>query len=199
MHELVKMRHAVENISISDLVAEEESNIQIAHNPFLAKLLIKGIDWDWEFEHVIQDIFGVYPERGRAVSNNFWTALSWGGDEYLMITTDTSLLQKALDHHNQLQESGIVMVELSSAYECFSISGTAAIDLIKTCCFLDIDDPSFSNNSVATCRLGPFCVVVRKISQLPLFEFYVERSLAIPFVKLLAVNGYPFKVSYLKS
>jgi len=199
MHELVKMRHGVENISISDLVAEEESNIQIAHNPFLAKLLIKGIDWDWEFEHVIQDIFGVYPERGRAVSNNFWTALSWGGDEYLMITTDTSLLQKALDHHNQLQESGIVMVELSSAYECFSISGTAAIDLIKTCCFLDIDDPSFSNNSVATCRLGPFCVVVRKISQLPLFEFYVERSLAIPFVKYLAVNGYPFKVSYLKS
>ena len=131
MNELVKMQHGVDNILISDLVAEKESNVQIAHNPFLAKLLIKGIDWDWEFEHVIQDIFGVYPERGRAVSNNSWCAVSWGGNEYLMISTETLLLEKALDDHYQSKEGGIVMVDLSSAYECFSISGIAAIDLIN--------------------------------------------------------------------
>ena len=199
MHELVKIRHGVENISISDLVAEKESSIQITHNPFLAKILIKGTHWGWEIEHAIEDMFGIYPERGRAVSNNSWCAVSWGGNEYLMISTETLLLEKALDDHYQSKEGGIVMVDLSSAYECISISGIAAIDLIKACCFLDVDETSFPNNGVATCRLGPFCVVLQKKSQAPLFDFYIERSLAIPFVKYLAVNGYPFKVAYLKS
>ena len=116
-----------------------------------------------------------------------------------MIHTDTSLLLKASDDHKQSKENGIVMVDVSSAYECISISGIAVIDLIKACCFLDVDAPGFSNNSVAACRLGPFRVVMHKISQPRLFEFYIERSLAIPFVRYLAVNGYPFKVSYLES
>ena len=199
MPEIVKMRHGVENISISDLVAEKESNIQITHKAFVSKLLVKGVHWGSEIETSIEDIFRIFPERGRVVSNDSWAAVSWGGDEYLMITTDTSLLLKVLDDHKQSKENGIVMVDVSSAYECISISGIAVIDLIKTCCFLDVDDPSFSNNSVATCRLGPFRVVMHKISQHRLFEFYVERSLAIPFVRYLALHGYPFKVSYLTS
>ena len=199
MPEILKMRHGLEDISISDLVAEKESHIQITHKAFVSKLLVKGIHWDSEIESGIEGNFGVFPERGRVGSNNCWAAVSCGGDEYLMITTDTSLLLKALNDHKQSKENGIVMVDVSSAYECISISGTAVIDLIKTCCFLDVDDPSFSNNSVATCRLGPFRVVMHKISQPRLFEFYVERSLAIPFVRYLAVNGYPFKVSYLTS
>ena len=199
MPEILKMRHGLEDISISDLVAEKESHIQITHKAFVSKLLVKGIHWDSEIETSIEESFGVFPERGRVVSNNSWAAVSWGGNEYLMITTDTSLLLKALDDHKQSKENGIVMVDVSSAYECISISGIAVIDLIKTCCFLDVDDPSFSNNSVATCRLGPFRIVMHKISQPLLFQFYVERSLAIPFVRYLAVNGYPFKVSYLKS
>ena len=199
MHEIVKMRHGVENILISDLVAENESNVQIAHKPFLSKLLTKGVHWDSKIENTIQNRFGVLPERGRAVSNNSWTAISWGGSEYLMINANTPSVLKGLDDHKQSGEDGIIMVDVSSAYECFSISGTAAIDLIKTCCFLDVDDPSFSINSVATCRLGSFRIVMHKISQPALFDFYVERSLAIPFVRYLAVNGYPFKVSYSKS
>ena len=199
MPEILKMRHGLEDISISDLVAEKESNIQITHKAFVSKLLVKGIHWDSEIETSIEDIFGVFPERSRVVSSNSWAAVSWGGDEYLMITKDTSLLLKALDDHKQSIENGIVMVDVSSAYECISISGIAVIDLIKACCFLDVDDPSFSNNSVATCRLGPFRVVMHKISQPQFFQFYVERSLAIPFVRYLAVNGYPFKVSYLRS
>ena len=199
MHEAGQMRHGVENMLISDLVPENESNVQITHKPFISKLLTKGIHWESKIEHAIQKNFGVFPERGRVVSNGSWSAVSWGGNEYLMITTDARPLLKALDEQKQSKENSIVMIDVSSAYECFSISGTAAIDLIKTCCFLDVDDPSFSNNSVATCRLGPFRVVMHKISQPRLFEFYVERSLAIPFVRYLAVNGYPFKVSYLKS
>ena len=199
MPEFFKMRHGLEDISISDLVAEKESQIQITHKAFVSKLLVKGIHWDSEIETSIEDIFGVFPERGRVALNNSWAAVSWGGDEYLMTTTDTSLLLKVLDDHKQSNGNRIVMVDVSSAYECISISGIAVIDLIKTCCFLDVDDPSFSNNSVATCRLGPFRVVMHKISQPRLFEFYVERSLAIPFVRHLAVNGYPFKVSYLTS
>lgn len=198
MHETARMRHGVENMLISDLVAENESNVQITHKPFISKLLTKGIHWESKIEHAIQKNFGVLPERGRVVSNCSWSAISWGGNEYLMITTDTRSLLRALDDQKQSKEDGIVVIDVSSAYECFSISGTAVIDLIKTCCFLDVDDPSFSNNSVATCRLGPFRVVMHKISQPRLFEFYVERSLAIPFVRYLAVNGYPFKVSYLE-
>jgi hypothetical protein len=68
MPEIVKMRHSLENISISDLVAAEESNVQITHKAFLSKLLIKGIHWDSEIETAIQEIFGVFPERGRVVS-----------------------------------------------------------------------------------------------------------------------------------
>ena len=199
MPEILKMRHGLEDISISDLVVEKESHVQITHKAFVSKLLVKGIHWDSAIETSIEDIFGVFPERGRVVSNNSWAAVSWGGDEYLMITTDTSLLLKALDDHKQSKANGIVMVDVSSAYECISISGIAVIDLIKTCCFLDVDGPSFSNNSVATCRFGPFRVVMHKISDTRLFEFYVERSLAIPFVRYLAVNGYSFKVSYLTS
>ena len=197
MPDILKMRHGLEDISISDLVAEKESQVQITHKAFVSKLLVKGIHWDSEIETSIAEIFGVFPERGRVVSNNSWATVSWGGDEYLMITTDTSLLLKVLDDHKQSKDNGIVMVDVSSAYECISISGIAVIDLIKTCCFLDVDDPSFSNNSVATCRLGPFRVVMHKLSQSRLFEFYVERSLAIPFAKYLAFKGYTFKVSYL--
>ena len=46
MYEIARMRHGVENMLISDLVAENESNVQIAHKPFLSKLLTKGIHWD---------------------------------------------------------------------------------------------------------------------------------------------------------
>jgi sarcosine oxidase gamma subunit len=199
MPEIVKMRHSLENISISDLVAAEESNVQITHKAFLSKLLIKGIHWDSEIETAIQEIFGVFPERGRVVSNNFLTAISWGGNEYLMTNISTSSIQKILGDHKQSEEDRVVIVDVSSAYECFSISGTAAIDLIKTCCFLDVDDSSFTSDSVATCRLGSFRVVIHQITQAVLFNFYVERSLAIPFVRYLAANGYPFKVSYSKS
>ena len=199
MHEAGQMRHGVENMLISDLVPENESNVQITHKPFISKLLTKGIHWESKIEHAIQKNFGVLPERGRVVSNCSWSAISWGGNEYLMIATDTRSFLRSLDDQKQSEEDGIVMIDVSSAYECFSISGTAVIDLIKTCCFLDVDDPSFSNNSVATCRLGPFCVVLQKNSQALLFDFYIERSLAIPFVRYLVANGYPFKVSYLKS
>jgi|TARA_B100000959_G_scaffold279733_1_gene340408 sarcosine oxidase gamma subunit len=199
MYEIARMRHGVENMLISDLVAENESNVQITHKPFISKLLTKGIHWESKIEHAIQKNFGVLPERGRVVSNCSWSAISWGGNEYLMIATDTRSFLRSLDDQKQSEEDGIVMIDVSSAYECFSISGTAVIDLIKTCCFLDVDDPSFSNNSVATCRLGPFCVVLQKNSQALLFDFYIERSLAIPFVRYLVANGYPFKVSYLKS
>lgn len=198
MHEIGAMRHGVENILISDLVAENESNVQITHKPFISKLLTKGIHWDSRIENAIQNIFGVFPERDRAISNNPWTAISWGANEFLMINTNTSFGREGLDDYKQSEESSIVMVDVSSAYECFSISGTAAIDLIKTCCFLDVDDSSFSVNSVATCRLGSFRVVIHQIAQPAVFDFYVERSLAIPFVRYLAVNGYPFKVSYSK-
>ena len=91
------------------------------------------------------------------------------------------------------------MVDLSSAYQCFRASGSATVDLITTCCFFDVQNPSFSANSVTACRLGPYRVVIHHVSDPAIFDIYIERSLATPFVGYLVAIGYPFKVSYSES
>ena len=199
MHETTTLRHGVDGTTIRDLVAKEESNVQITHQSFASKLLVKGIQWDSKIEHSIQAIFDVLPEQGQVVSGNPWSAISWGPNEYLMINNNTSSAQNLLDGYQRSEEDGVVMVDLSSAYQCFRASGSATVDLITTCCFFDVQNPDFSVNSVTACRLGPYRVVIHHVSDPAIFDIYIERSLATPFVGYLVAIGYPFKVSYSES
>ena len=196
MHETTALRHGLEDTSIRNLVAEEESNVLITHQPFTGKLLVKGIQWDSILEDCIQTVFGVLPEQGRVVLGDPWSAMSWGTNEYLMTNSNTSAVQEFLDVNQPLEENDMFMVDLSAAYQCFRISGSASIDLITSCCALDVQNPDFSVNSVTACRLGPYRVVIHHVSDPAIFDMYIERSLATPFVGYLVASGYPFKVSY---
>ena len=196
MHETTALRHGLEDTSIRNLVAEEESNVLITHQPFTGKLLVKGIQWDSILEDCIQTVFGVLPEQGRVVLGDPWSAMSWGTNEYLMTNSNTSAVQEFLDVNQPLEENDMFMVDLSAAYQCFQISGSASIDLITSCCALDVQNPDFSVNSVTACRLGPYRVVIHHVSDPAIFDMYIERSLATPFVGYLVASGYPFKVSY---
>jgi heterotetrameric sarcosine oxidase gamma subunit len=190
------MRHGLEDTSIRNLVAEEESNVLITYQPFTGKLLVKGIQWDSTIEASIQAVFGVLPEQGRVVLSDPWSAMSWGTNEYLMTNSDTSAVQEFLDSNQPLEENDMFMVDLSAAYQCFRISGSASIDLITSCCVLDLQNPDFSVNSITACRLGPYRIVIHHVSDPAIFDMYIERSLATPFVGYLVASGYPFKVSY---
>jgi len=196
MHETTALRHGLEDTSIRNLVAEEESNVLITHQPFTGKLLVKGIQWNSILEDCIQTVFGVLPEQGRVVLGDPWSAMSWGTNEYLMTNSNTSAVQEFLDVNQPLEENDMFMVDLSAAYQCFQISGSASIDLITSCCALDVQNPDFSVNSVTACRLGPYRVVIHHVSDPAIFDMYIERSLATPFVGYLVASGYPFKVSY---
>jgi heterotetrameric sarcosine oxidase gamma subunit len=190
------MRHGLEDTSIRNLVAEEESNVLITYQPFTGKLLVKGIQWDSTIEASIQAVFGVLPEQGRVVLSDPWSAMSWGTNEYLMTNSDTSAVQEFSDINQPLEENDMFMVDLSAAYQCFRISGSASIDLITSCCVLDLQNPDFSVNSITACRLGPYRIVIHHVSDPAIFDMYIERSLATPFVGYLVASGYPFKVSY---
>jgi heterotetrameric sarcosine oxidase gamma subunit len=122
--------------------------------------------------------------------------MSWGTNEYLMTNSNTSAVQEFSDVNQPLEENDMFMVDLSAAYQCFQISGSASIDLITSCCALDVQNPDFSVNSVTACRLGPYRVVIHHVSDPAIFDMYIERSLATPFVGYLVASGYPFKVSY---
>jgi len=122
--------------------------------------------------------------------------MSWGTNEYLMTNSDTSAVQEFLDSNQPLEENDMFMVDLSAAYQCFRISGSASIDLITSCCVLDLQNPDFSVNSITACRLGPYRIVIHHVSDPAIFDMYIERSLATPFVGYLVASGYPFKVSY---
>ncbi len=196
MHENTALRHGLEDTSIRNLVAEEESNVLITHQPFSSKLLVKGVRWDSIVEDYIQAKFGLLPKQGRVVSSNPWSAISWGSNEYLMTNNNTSAVQEFLDSNQPLERNGTFMIDLSSAYQCFRISGSATIDLIISCCFLDVQNPDFSVNTVTACRLGPYRVVIHHVADPAIFDIYIDRSLATPFLGYLAANGYPFKVSY---
>ena len=196
MHETTALRHGLEDTSIRNLVAEEESNVLITHQPFTGKLLVKAIQWDFILEDCIQTVFGVLPEQGRVVLGDPWSAMSWGTNEYLMTTSNTSAVQEFSDVNQPLEENDMSLVDLSAAYQCFRISGSASIDLITSCCVLDVQNPDFSVNSVTACRLGPYRVVIHHVSDPAIFDMYIERSLATPFVGYLVASGYPFKVSY---
>jgi len=196
MHETTTLRHGLEDTSIRNLVTEEEPNVLITHQPFTSKLLAKGIHWDSTIEDSIQAVFDVLPEQGRVISGSPWSAMSWGTNEYLMTNKNTSSVREFLDSNQPSEGNGMVMVDLSSAYQCFRISGSATIDLITSCCVLDVQNPDFSVNSVTACRLGPYRVVIHHVSDPAIFDMYIERSLATPFVGYLVASGYPFKVSY---
>ena len=196
MHETTALRHGLEDTSIRNLVAEEESNVLITHQPFTGKLLVKGIQLDSTIEASIQAVFGVLPEQGRVISGSPWSAMSWGTNEYLMTNKNTSSVQEFLDSNQPSEENGMVMIDLSSAYQCFRISGSASIDLITFSCFLDIQNPDSSVNSVTACRLGPYRVFIHHASDPAIFDIYIDRSLATPFVGYLAASGYPFRVYY---
>ena len=196
MHETTALRHGLEDTSIRNLVAEEESNVLITHQPFTSKLLVKGIQWDSILEDCIQTVFGVLPEQGRVVLGDPWSAMSWGTNEYLMTNSNTSAVQEFSDVNQPLEENDMFMVDLSAAYQCFRISGSASIDLITSRCVLDVQNPDFSVNSITACRLGPYRVVIHHVSDPAIFDIYIDRSLAAPFVGYLAASGYPFKVSY---
>ncbi len=196
MHETTALRHGLEDRSIINLVTEEESNVLITHQPFTSKLLVKGIHWDSTIEDSIQAVFGVLPEQGRVISGCPWSAMSWGTNEYLMTNKNRSSAREFLDRNQPLAENGVFMIDLSSAYQCFRISGSATIDLITSSCFLDVQNPDFSVSSVTACRLGPYRVVIHHVSDQAIFELYIDRSLATPFVGYLAESGYPYKVSY---
>ena len=196
MHETTALRHGLEDTSIRNLVAEEESNVLITHQPFTGKLLVKGIQLDSTIEASIQAVFGVLPEQGRVISGSPWSAMSWGTNEYLMTNSNTSAVQQFSDVNQPLEENDMSLVDLSAAYQCFRISGSASIDLITSCCVLDVQNPDFSVNSITACRLGPYRVVIHHVSDPAIFDIYIDRSLATPFVGYLAASGYPFKVSY---
>ena len=196
MHETTTLRHGLEDTSIRNLVTEEEPNVLITHQPFTSKLLAKGIHWNSTIEDSIQAVFGVSPEQGRVISGSPWSAMSWGINEYLMTNNNTSSVREFLDSNQPSEGNDMFMVDLSSAYQCFRISGSATIDLITSSCFLDVQNPDFSVNSVTACRLGPYRVVIHHVSDPAIFDMYIERSLATPFVGYLVASGYPFKVSY---
>ena len=105
MHETTTMRHGLEDTSIRNLVAEEESNVLITYQPFTGKLLVKGIQWDSTIEASIQAVFGVLPEQGRVVLGDPWSAMSWGTNEYLMTNSDTSAVQEFSDINQPLEEN----------------------------------------------------------------------------------------------
>jgi heterotetrameric sarcosine oxidase gamma subunit len=196
MHETATLRHGLEDTAIRNLVAEEKPNVLITHQPFTSKLLAKGIHWNSTIEDSIQAVFGVSPEQGRVISGSPWSAMSWGTNEYLMTNKNTSSVREFLDSNQPSEGNGMFMVDLSSAYQCFRISGSATIDLITSSCFLDVQNPDFSVSSVTACRLGPYRVVIHHVSDPAIFDMYIERSLATPFVGYLVASGYPFKVSY---
>ena len=196
MHETTTLRHGLEDTSIRNLVTEEEPNVLITHQPFTSKLLAKGIHWNSTIEDSIQAVFGVSPEQGRVISGSPWSAISWGTNEYLMTNKNTSSVREFLDSNQPSEGNGMFLVDLSSAYQCFRISGSATIDLITSSCFLDVQNPDFSVNSITACRLGPYRVVIHHVSDPAIFDMYIERSLATPFVGYLVASGYPFKVSY---
>ena len=196
MHETTALRHGLEDTSIRNLVAEEESNVLITHQPFTGKLLVKGIQRDSILEDCIQTVFGVLPEQGRVVLGDPWSAMSWGTNEYLMTNSNTSAVQEFSDASQPLEENDMFMVDLSAAYQCFRISESASIDLITSCCVLDVQNPDFAVNSITACRLGPYRVAIHHVSDPAIFDIYIDRSLAAPFVGYLAASGYPFKVSY---
>ena len=196
MHETTALRHGLEDTSIRNLVTEEESNVLITHQPFTGKFLVKGIQWDSILEDCIQTVFGVLPEQGQVVLGDPWSAMSWGTNEYLMTNSNASAVQEFSDVNQPLEENDRSLVDLSAADQCFRISGSASIDLITSCCVLDVQNPDFSVNSVTACRLGPYRVVIHHVSDPAIFDMYIERSLATPFVGYLVASGYPFKVSY---
>jgi sarcosine oxidase, subunit gamma len=132
------------------------------------------------------------PARGFATMTDELSILSLSRDAYLLITPPNGqyeLVPRLRGLRAAPSGRRPAVVDVSSAYSTFRLSGPAAIELLYRGCSAPLDAPDFACGNCMTTKVGKVTAIIHQIDDAPGFDIHVSRSLALFFWAWLAEAG----------
>jgi sarcosine oxidase, subunit gamma len=119
------------------------------------------------------------PAPGLATMSNDLAILSLSRDAYLVVTPALGQYHWSQRLRTALSAGQAAVVDVSSGYATFQVSGAAAIELLYRGCSALLEPPAFALGNCMTTKVGKITTIIHRTGNEPGFNLHVARSLAV--------------------
>lgn len=152
--------------------------LEIRRMPHCAKLLLRGRSGDENFVAAVEQLTGISPPRRANSSAGERPSLLWMSPTgWLLLGLPMSQIETiTLGLRTRLQDRSGDAINVSDEYDHIVIEGPTSVDLMATCCPLDLSQNAFPQGSVARTLAVGVPVTAHRPNGESAIHLYVDRS-----------------------
>jgi sarcosine oxidase subunit gamma len=119
------------------------------------------------------------PARGCATGNEEVCILRLSPGTYLVVTPGNDPYALLGQIRAALADGHAAVIDLSSGYATFRLSGPTAVELLYRGCSVPLDDPDFVPGCCISTKFGKVMVIIHRVDPGQTFDLHVARSFAL--------------------